>query len=191
MSTAVDTSLVREIKEDQTKKVWLLFVAIVFVAGGYWLVTGDFSSTRRGAIAAYIGWASLIFFGVGALAFVYMLLRPGMPISLSPMGIMVPRFSRDTLPWAGVTDVSEQRMYSQKYVDLALDPVVAQNLTLKSNVRFFLAGKAPSKITVSAGTLQITHGELLSIIVAYAKAHGGDALAARLTSKSARLARQS
>ena len=171
MSAAVDTSLVREIEQDQTKMVWLLLGAILFVAGGYWLVTGDFSNTPRGALAPYAGWASIVFFGAGGLFVIYRLIRPELPLTLSPRGIRTARM-QEFLPWANVTTVTEQQAAKQKFVALAYYPVVAANGTAnRSGFEQLLSGMAPARISISAGTLKISHNELLQLVTAYAAAH--------------------
>ncbi len=171
MSMAVDTSLVREIEQDQTKVVWLLLGAALFVAGGYWLVTGDFSSSRRGAIAPFAGWASIVFFGACGLFATYRLIRPQLPLTLSPRGIRANRM-QEFLPWANVTTVTEQQAAKQKFVDLAYYPVVAANGTAsRLGLEQLMSGAAPAKLSISAGTLKISHNELLQLITAYAAAH--------------------
>lgn len=176
MGAAVDTSLVREIGQDQTKMVWLLLGAILFVAAGYWLVTGDFSNTRRGAIAPYAGWACIVFFGACALVAIYKLFRPASPLTLSANGIRLAH-STELVPWAGVVEVREEQKYKNKYVALVLDPVFAKSRILSTSARM-LAGLAPEKIVVSASTLKASHVELLQLIVAYAEAHRHNVAAA-------------
>jgi len=171
--------------------VWALLGAILFVAAGYWLVTGDFSNTRRGAMAPFIGWASIIFFGACALVGLWRLLRPVAPVTLSSSGIRFILVSPDVVPWTGVSNVSEKRVYGQKYVRLALDPAVAKGLPLTLATRLVRAGRRLSDLTIGAQTLKITHDELLRLIRAYVGAHGGKTVPAFPKSQSTGLAAQS
>lgn len=190
MGAAVDTSLVLEIEQDQTKMIWVLLGAAMFVAGGYWLVTGDFSSSRRGALAPFLGWVSMIFFGACALVGLWRLLRPVAPLTLSSSGIRFILVSPDVVPWTGVSDVSEKRVYGQKYVRLALDPAVAKALPLTLATRLVRAGRRLSDLTIGAQTLKITHDELLRLVRAYVGAHGGKTVPASLSSQSTGLTAQ-
>lgn len=171
MGTAVDTSLVREIEQDPTKMVWLVLGAMLFIAAGYWLVVGDFSNTPRGAIAPYAGWAGIVFAGAGGLVIIYRLIRPGLPLTLSPLGIRTARM-QEFLPWVNVRSVTEEQAAKQKFVALAYYPVVAANGTAnRSGLEQLMSGAAPARLSISAGTLKISHDELLQLITAYAAAH--------------------
>ena len=83
MADAVDTSLVWDIEQDQTKLNLRLLGALVFVVVGIWAITGDISHTRRGAMIPYFGWACVVLSGALGLFYIWQMVRPVTPI-ISP-----------------------------------------------------------------------------------------------------------
>ncbi len=156
MGAAVNTSLVREIRQDQAKMVWLLLGTIAFAAACSWLVTGDFSGIPRGALAPYAGWAGIVFCGAGAVVAIWRLLKP-QTIELSPEGICYAHDRNRLVPWIAVTAVAEQEVRGQKFLTLMLNPLLADGR---------------QRLGLSAQTLKISYDELLQLIRAYAEAHG-------------------
>jgi hypothetical protein len=103
----------------------LIIGAITFVALGLWM-TGFFGeppASRRWPPAAVhlIGWASIVFFGGGALLGIRRLFDSGVQLRISAHGIEWKPWSEQTIPWAQIRNVSVWQHRRQKAIILTLN----------------------------------------------------------------------
>lgn len=174
-SKVVDTSLVRNIDQDQGVMFFSVFGCIGFVALGLWMIGGNFSEYRRAALTPFSGWIMVVLFGLFGAVLASRLLNPRNPIiTLSPEGIRDQRIGRDVLPWKHITGIKDWRLKLSKAVVLFVDPAALKdfNWSLTHRILRPLNAMSGRGLHCSAMGTKIDHAELLTLISAYANDHG-------------------
>ena len=95
------------------KKMGLVLIgALCFVALGAWLAffPEQFSESRRGGLAKYAGWASIIFFGFCSLIAVKQLFNSSVQIRIDDAGVYAKKVSTQTIIWADIEAVEALEM---------------------------------------------------------------------------------
>ena len=130
----------------------VLIGALCFVALGAWLAFSpeQFAESRRGGLAKYAGWASIIFFGFCALIAAKQLLNSSVQIRVGDSGVYAAKVSAQTIPWADIRAVEGLEMTvasnKQKFAVLRLreDSHVeftrSHKLSQRANAGFGLEG---------------------------------------------------
>lgn len=84
--------------------------SVVFVVLGAWMAglfgAAPESSRYPAAVATFIGWAAILFFGFCALVLARRLFDGGELLRIGPDGIRWRRWSDQTIPWTEITDVT-------------------------------------------------------------------------------------
>jgi len=117
----------------------LMFVGcIAFVAAGLWMggALGDAPSSRRygGGVIFGVGWFSVLFFGLCAVAVAKRYFDRRSQLKIGPCGVFWRPWSDCTIPWSEIADVTVWKHQRQKAIVLHLtDPVrfPARGLTRK------------------------------------------------------------
>lgn len=138
----------------KSKTVLYLLGCLMFVAGGVWLITGDIDD--RQAVVA--GWGSAMFFGLGALVFIWRLLQNDVVIRIDDKSIYFKNMSPDPIPFSDLSGIEHKiisvAMSEQDYAILLIEPDKEGTLnfnktyrmTAKLNKSFGFRG--PSVMTV-------------------------------------------
>jgi hypothetical protein len=109
-------------------RVGLIFLgALGLVAGGMWMVGafGEVPSSRRysASYTVLIGWLSIVFFGLCAVAIAKKFLDDRAQLKIGPSGIVWSPRSDLLIPWSEIADVTTWRYKGQKFIILHLkDP---------------------------------------------------------------------
>lgn len=146
------------------------------VLGGMWLITGDFSDTRRGALAEPTGWLCIVFFGLCAIiGFQRLTLGPRYPVTLSPDGMMDLRLSRTLVPWPSISDIQTLTIARTSMLCLVID----KGLKLETSqfMRFWITLNKrfyKSDFWLASTDLDLNFERLRDLVLAYWKAHGSD-----------------
>jgi len=165
-----------QIGRSVTKLIALVGGAILFVLVGVWLITGDFSHTRRGFLAVPTGWLSIVFFGLCAiLGMQRLIFGPKYPVTLSSDGLVDLRLSRTLVPWRSISDIqtltiartSMLGLVINKGLKLETSPFMRFWITL--NKRFY-----KSDYWLASTDLDLNFERLRDLVLAYWKAHGSD-----------------
>jgi hypothetical protein len=102
----------------------ILLGAFVFVVLGFWMVGlfGEVPESRRwpAGIAQLVGWASIIFFGFCAVVGIPRMFDKDAQLRISPDGILFKPWSKTTIPWQEIHDVSIWQHRRQKAIVLHL-----------------------------------------------------------------------
>lgn len=149
------------------KLALLLAGSAVFVLLGAWLVVGDFSETRRGSLAPFIGCASIFFFGLcGAVALHRLFLGRTTALILTDRGFTYPPFSMADIPWGVVADIRTAAVHRCKFVVVDLLPDVAQSFRRNRLVRFANRGdgRTDNAIYLNANVLNLSHEQLFTTL---------------------------
>lgn len=140
----------------------------LFVSAGLWMVTADLSESRRGFLAPYVGWASIAFFGTGALAMLWKLFF-GAKVALvhSITGFTYAAYSPDEIPWGFVADISSIRFGRNWFVAIRLLPEARYKIRRHQMNRF--ANRADFALTgfeilLNANVLTVSHEQLYSML---------------------------
>lgn len=96
----------------------MLCGSLAFVVGGIWIAgfLGDVPKPGK----EWAGWLSIIFFGLCALAIFFRLFDRDDQIRISSIGIYWKQWSRDTIPWSEIVDISVWKFKNQKTILLHL-----------------------------------------------------------------------
>jgi hypothetical protein len=102
----------------------LLFGAVCFVLAGLWMggIFGPPPHSGRypdGEILV-VGWLSVFFFGLCALAIVKKFFDPSEQLRIGPLGVRSRSWSEETIPWSEITNVTIWRYGRQKMIVLHL-----------------------------------------------------------------------
>lgn len=96
----------------------MLMASLAFVFGGVWMAGFLGEVPKPGK--EWVGWMSMIFFGVcGVVIFVRLFDRDDQ-MKISSMGIYCKQWSRDTIPWSEIAKVSVWEFKKQKSILLHL-----------------------------------------------------------------------
>ncbi len=104
-----------------------LLVAIAFVVIGLWAVglfgPPPLSQRASPADTKAIGWASIVFFGIGGLALIKAFFDKRERLRIGPAGIHWTVWSNDPIPWVEITNITTWQFKLQKMIVLHLrDP---------------------------------------------------------------------
>jgi hypothetical protein len=116
-----DLSQTVTLRPNRAKLGGFLAMSLVFVAIGAVMTTSG--GTVRGVPAYIAGWAGVIFFGLGALVFVAMLLPGAAYLRLQPDGYTVcALFRANFYPWAAVHQFGVTRIGVRRMVGFTYEP---------------------------------------------------------------------
>ncbi len=120
----IDPSGVTAIDRSLPKIAGLLTMALLFVAGGVFLVVTGAEASRLAPKAA-IGWATIVFFGgCGVLIALQAIRGTRTVIVISPDGLQDKRLSNQVIEWDDIQAISTVRVQHQKLIQLVLSPRV-------------------------------------------------------------------
>src|SRR4051812_21506771 len=98
--------------------VLLLAASLVFDALGAWMAGLTGPAPRPGR--EWIGWASILFFGLGTVAIVLRLFDRDDQIIVDSRGLYWKRRSPDVIPWSEIVDVTEGQVRRQRFLCIFL-----------------------------------------------------------------------
>jgi hypothetical protein len=113
--------------QSRWRLVLLLLVAMAFVWAGL-LMIGAFgppltSNRASPEFMAILGWITIVFFGLCAIAIAKRLVEGGEALRIGRAGISFAPWSDQTIPWSEITDISEWSFRGQRSIILHLrDP---------------------------------------------------------------------
>jgi hypothetical protein len=170
----VQTSDVMEIKGSPVKLIGLFALGVLMTALSAAL---GFGWIPAGPIAEAVGWFGLVFFGPCTAICVWRLLTASQTlVTITPHGIKDIRVAADVVPWSAVRNVSTAEVQGQKFIVLAVDPSIEQQLALTLAAKW---SRAPNRmlgvdgLCVSAIGLKIDHDTLFRACVTHWRATGG------------------
>lgn len=171
-----NTSSTVQIGRSVTKLIALVGGAILFVLAGLWLITGDFSHTRRGYLAVPTGWLCIVFFGLCAIiGFQRLILGPKYPVTLSPDGLVDLRLSRTLVPWRSINDIQTLTIKGTSMLCMEID----QGLKLETSplMRFWITLSKrfyKADYWLVSTDIDLNFERLRDLVLAFWKAHGSD-----------------
>ena len=160
------TSIMRSLP----KSIGLLILASVFVVGGIWL-SHEGTVGTKGTISIFIGWLSVLFFGMG---FVMILLRlifgSNTPVIFSQTGFVDKRLFKGEIPWSEIVRVSvfSYRKTSQIRLQLTTEGIHRLELTWSAKIiRWMNYPFSSDGLHFSSSDLDITFPEFWNIMHRY------------------------
>ncbi|MBL9050223.1 MAG: hypothetical protein JNK19_08950 [Tabrizicola sp.] len=152
-----------------TRKLALLLGgSALLVMFGIWLVTVDFTETRRGYYAPVAGWVTIGFFGLGCAAMLWKLLFGARTaLVLTKVGFTYPAYSPDEIPWSLVTDVRSVSLSGNRYVkvDLANETVAKTRRHPANRLANWAEAKAAGPgVTLNASVLSLSNEQLYATL---------------------------
>ena len=108
---------------------WRLIVLLLgaggFVVLGLWMIGafGEVPSSRRysASVTSIIGWSSILFFGLCAVAGVKRIFDDGVQLQIDPSGIRWTPWSDTLIPWSEIAEVSTWSYRRQNLIILHLN----------------------------------------------------------------------
>ena len=115
-------------------KLLLLTVgALIFVVGGLWFV-GLFGSPPQPG-SEWIGWASIVFFGLTAFGLIGRLLDRDDQIVVDERGLYWKRWCEQTIPWTEIRNVREAQVRRSRFLCIDLEhPELVRSSTLAGRI---------------------------------------------------------
>lgn len=172
-----DTSRTIEIEKSPFRLLAAIAVCLLFVALGAALAFGYLD--RADSWSLFYGWASMVFFGLGAVRGIWrLLISTGPVVVIGPQGLRDTRVAAEFIPWPAVRGISTWAYRGHKVMVLAIDPAVEKRLTRTRMARWTRSANAAvgaDGLGVAAAGLKIEYDTLLATSIAYARAHGGHA----------------
>jgi hypothetical protein len=172
----VQTSGVMEIKGSPAKLIGLLAMGAVMTALGAALAFGWFPGPSRGNEVA-AGWTCLVFSGWCTAVVVWRLLKAGQTvITITPDGNKDIRLAVGLVSWSAVSKVSSAQIGWQRFILLAVDPSMVQQLPLKRAAKWSIVVNRMfgfDGLCVLAIGLRINHDTLLRACLAHWRGVGG------------------
>lgn len=96
----------------------LVLGSLAFVVLGAWVAGWLGPAPRPGR--EWIGWAAMLFFGLGAIVGVRRLFDQDDQIVVDGSGLYWKQWSEQTIPWSEVTDIREREIRRQRFLCLYL-----------------------------------------------------------------------
>jgi hypothetical protein len=100
------------------KLLMMLIASLAFVFAGFWIAgfLGDVPKPGK----EWVGWLSIIFFGLCSVSIFSRLFDSDDQIRISSLGIYLKQWSHDTIPWSEITKVSVWKYKNNKTILLYL-----------------------------------------------------------------------
>jgi hypothetical protein len=161
------TSDVMEVKGSPMKLIGLFAVGVL-LTGTSAALAFRWIPSRNSVV---VGWFGLLFFGLCTTILLWRLLTAGRTVvTITSQGIKDARLSGDVVPWRGIQSLSTAQIKRQRFIVLAIDPSIEQQLTLKPIARL---SRGPNRmlgingLCISAAGLQINHDALFKACLAH------------------------
>lgn len=155
--------------------VGALFISLIFVALGLWLVIArpDSGNPVLGnpVLIVVIGLASILFFGMGVIVLLRKLndKKPGLIISNEGVIDNASGVAAGIIPWSDIEEIKAVQVMSQKFLMLIVkDPqqyIRRQTSTIKRKGMELNYKNYGSPISLSAGSLQIGFNDLQALLM--------------------------
>lgn len=161
------TSDAMEIKGSPMKLVGLFAAGVLMTTASAalafrWLPSGN---------SVVVGWFGLLFFGLCTVILLWRLLTAGRTVvTITREGIKDARLSGNVVPWRGIQGLSTAQIKRQKFIVLAINPSIEQQLTLTPIARLT---RGPNRmlgidgLCISAAGLKINHDALFKECLAH------------------------
>lgn len=165
------------IPASRTKTFFLLVIALGFVALGLWFLSLDREVIEardryNNPLFIYgIGWATVLFFGLAAVAIAWRLISAKPALVLDDQGIRIFAMSQSTfIPWRDITGLAVFELQRTKMMVLKLnDP--EKYIEIGGRIRRSLAranyNMCGSPITIASNTVKLSFGELQELVERY------------------------
>ena len=164
-----------EIALSKSKIVFLFLGAIAFVAAGLWFVI-DPPKTQNSFWSdpvrlAVIGWATILFFGIGAIYLIFKLRdnKPGLVIDNAGITDNSGALSAGHIPWQDIENISVFEMSGQKLVMLHVvnpeDYIARHRVSFKRKLAAMNHRMYGTPVSISASGLKISFDHLLSLLM--------------------------
>jgi hypothetical protein len=171
VSTDIDTSLTRTYRQSPARVLLLIVGSLAFVIGGIAMLTQVKDYADFGAFIAIV---AILFFGACAALGAYRLIAlRGDVVTISPDGLRDLRVAARLIPWTAVENISTWSYRGQEVMVLAVNPAIAPTLELTRIARWSRGANAAlgaNGLCITATGLKVSHDELISTSIAYAKA---------------------
>jgi hypothetical protein len=170
MNSTATSSDVIDIPLSKIKIIALLVGALLFVAGGIWLVKNSGTFHTSPLLITILGYLAIVFFGVCALFIVNKLFdsRPGFMIDNDGMTDNSSTFSVGFIPWADVKGISVNEVGNQKFINVKVEDaegyINRQTNALGKRATSMNYKMYGSPVNISAGSLRISFDELYAAI---------------------------
>ncbi|MGN7783868.1 STM3941 family protein [Niabella sp. 22666] len=171
------TQLNIEIPLSKRKIMVALFISLLFVALGFWLVIARPNPNGGNAILGnpilivVVGLAAIVFFGMGILVLIRKLKdkRPGLIVSDEGILDNASGVAAGVIPWADIQKIKLAQVMSQKFLMLIVkDPeqyIQRETNAIKRKGMELNYKNYGSPISISAGSLQIGFNELQALLM--------------------------
>lgn len=172
----IDTSGTTTVESSPAKHLWIVILALGFVAVGYWMTLATEASRRYSAdMVRFMGWLSIAVFGFfGAIALWRLLTQRGPVITFSPEGLRDIRVSHDIVPWSAIASLNTWQMSGQQVMVVGLKPGEEEKLRLTTIARMSRGANArlgADGLAVTAQGTKICHDDLMKTTIAYAECY--------------------
>ncbi|MGB8355816.1 MAG: STM3941 family protein [Chthoniobacteraceae bacterium] len=107
------------LRPSKMRTVRFLFIATLFVAAGIWMVffEGADGYTVDGIPVYWVGWASIVFFGIGGVVFLFQLISGTAYLRLEPEGFTYcSAFRTHTVRWEDVQEFGVMQIHHNRLV---------------------------------------------------------------------------
>lgn len=170
----IDTTLTREIAASPVRLAMMALASTAFVVGGWFMAQATASTTRHSAdLINIIGYAAMAVFGLFLVIALHRLItQRGTVITISPAGLTDIRVASDIVPWHAIASLATWENQGQRIMVVSLKPGEEEKLSLTRMARMTRGANArlgADGLAVAAQGTKISHDELMSIAIAYAR----------------------
>lgn len=169
--STIDTSQTYTFRQSPWQMLGLLLLAALMTALSGLVAFGWIDGRRGGGFMMVIGYAGLVFFGLGLVLIAWRIVNTRGPVlKISPAGIRDTRVAAEPIPWAAINGVGTWSAHKQSFLIVAVDPAVERTIRQTRISRWTRSANraiGADGLFIATTGLDLDHEDLKRLVLAF------------------------